>query len=208
VEKKWCGERETETENHYYSFSPHQNSHQNPHLPPPPHTQHTHLIPPFQIDCVFSSENNALIMSQSEKTVSAFLNTKSNGTIQKELFDLYKAPLEISPEKGAVAYTSAGDLSSKYLLKGVIHLVVVKRGVLGWISNTATPENVSDVFRKGLFLANQKGFVSVAVRYPFTAKSASTHEVLRAAMDKVLADENLMSTWGSISLRFVHLCQE
>ncbi len=157
------------------------------------------------IECIFSSENNSLIMGVDERSLSCFLNTNAP-SIQKTLLENYKPPLDVTADRGCVAFTKTDELLDKYGIKAVIHLVVVRKGVF-WLSNSATPDNVADVFRKALHLANEKGFSSVAVRFPFTSKSAVSPDALRSAMEKVIYDPKLVDGWKQHSLRTIHLCQ-
>mmetsp|Transcript_7093 Transcript_7093/g.9608 ORF Transcript_7093/g.9608 Transcript_7093/m.9608 type:complete len:377 (+) Transcript_7093:70-1200(+) len=166
--------------------------------------------PTVSIDVAFSSENNHLDMSQTPGSMSYYFNTQG-GTIQKELSGKYpRLPVEVTATTGKVAFTSAGNLSEKYHLKGVIHLIVVKRHpIFGWDTNSATPENVKDVFCKALHLANEKGFTSVVMRFPFTAKAkegASGISKLTEAMESVLEDHDMVRQWPCQRLRQVHLC--
>lgn len=157
------------------------------------------------IECIFSSENNTLVMGVDERSLSCFLSLNAP-SIQKTLLENYKPPLEVTPDRGSIAYTRTDELLEKFGVKAVIHLVVVKKGVF-WLSNSATPDNVADVFRKGLHMANEKGYSSIAVRFPFTSKSNVTPDILRSAMEKVIYDPNLVDGWKKQSLRTIHLCQ-
>jgi len=162
------------------------------------------------IDGIFSSENSALEMSTSNPTsISWFLNVYGE-SIQSELSKLSRSEIKVTDHAGTVAHTSGGNLARTHNVKGVVHMIVVKRTFYGDLKS-ATVKNVADTFRKALLKANKEALHCVAVRFPFTSRTnirKGATDALRHAMLSVLEDAMLFEHCQKRDLQRVYLCHK
>mmetsp|Transcript_31473 Transcript_31473/g.88296 ORF Transcript_31473/g.88296 Transcript_31473/m.88296 type:complete len:1333 (-) Transcript_31473:118-4116(-) len=146
----------------------------------------------LEVDGIISSENNRLQMSTREGTLSSFLLKLGGPAVQNELLR-NNPPLPVSEKEGSLVWTGAGNLSA-FDVKGVVHVVVIRRNKLGQDAKSATPTNVAHVFRAALRMFAEKGLKTVAVRWPFTRRcDVAPPSVLRQVMLGVLQDPDLFA---------------
>jgi O-acetyl-ADP-ribose deacetylase (regulator of RNase III) len=163
------------------------------------------LVEHKKIDGIFSSENQKLQMKKKlDGSVSSYLYLNGGDTIQQQLSS--STPVNVTHLVGGVVVTNGGKLEKSHGIKHIFHLVVLSMGIFS-VNSSATPDNVSDAFRKGILEANRRGITCIGVRFPFTSRYEKkyTKMDIRKAMMSVVNDPHLFDGVNQI-VQCIYFC--